>query len=177
LKSLAGFTYEEVAYEVCSAFARKSVVAVLVGGGAATFYAPKAYQTRDLDFVLHLQLFGMPKATILSDLGFTSSDAAGTYEHSEIPYTLEILRGPLAIGEEILSSWDTHTKGELILHVISPTDSVKDRLGHGIHFADLNAVRQAAEVAKLHPIDLGAVRAWCEKEGGLTSYHRFETFL
>ncbi len=66
MRSLKGLTFEEVAFEVCSAFDRHKVLAVLVGGGAATYYAPRAYQTKDLDFVLHLEIFAMPISSYTS---------------------------------------------------------------------------------------------------------------
>lgn len=177
MNSLAGLPYADIAFEVCSAFDRHGVLAVLVGGGAASFYAPEAYQTRDLDFVLHLEFFGMPDKSVLEGLGFTPSSASGTYQHSETPYTLEILKGPLAMGDETITSWETHRQGDLILYVISPMDSVKDRLAHAIHFKDLNAARQAAAVAKHHPIDTEALKSWCQNEGGITAFTYFKSFL
>ena len=68
MKSLSGLTFGDIAFEVCSAFHRANISAVLVGGGAAAFYAPEAYETSDLDFVLHRELFGMPRASIIEEL-------------------------------------------------------------------------------------------------------------
>ena len=169
----------DIAFEVCSALRSADVAAVLVGGSAAAFHAPNALMTRDLDFVLHLELFGLPErgAEALRLLGFKSTNTAGTLSHEDITYTLEILSGPLAIGAEQIRTWDTHTKGDRVLHTISATDSVKDRLGHAIHFKDLSAARQAAEIAKVHPIDLAAVRTWCTAEGSEATYTYFEAFL
>jgi hypothetical protein len=45
-------TLTDVAFAVCSALDRIGERAVLCGGSAATYYAPDAYQSRDLDFVL-----------------------------------------------------------------------------------------------------------------------------
>ena len=140
------------------------------------FYAPESRVTRDLDFVLQLELFGLPKASILTDIGFYTSNAAGTYMHDETPFTLEIVPGPLAVGGSTLATYDTFRKGSLVLHVISATDSVKDRLAHGAYFHDVNAVRQAGEVAKAHEVDLNAVRAWGEAEGAMHTYELFQTF-
>lgn len=41
----------EVATAVCSALDRTGITAVLTGGSAATYYAPEAYQSSDIDFV------------------------------------------------------------------------------------------------------------------------------
>jgi hypothetical protein len=87
------------------------------------------------------------------------------------------LKGPLGIGDEILSTWDTKRKGDQVLHLISPADSIKDRLAAAIHWKDLNSARQAAEIARLHDVDLESLRAWCEAEGGAKIYSIFEVFL
>jgi len=175
---------EDVAYEVCTAFEHAGVLAVLVGGGAATYYAPKAVMTRDLDFVLHLELFGMPDrgVEILRGLGFRSTSTKGTLEHDAIPFTLEILDGPLAVGAESVESWVTVRNGLRVLHVISPIVSIKDRLCHAMHFGDISAARQAAEVANVQPVDLSELRVWCEAERpeggrGGTIFRYFEALL
>lgn len=84
---------------------------------------------------------------------------------------------PFGIGDENLTSFETLHKQDLVLHVISPTDSVKDRLAHAIHFKDINAARQAAEVARNQDVDLEAVRKWCQAEGGARIFETFKTFL
>ena len=174
MKSLRELSFREIAFEICSAFDRANVCGVLVGGGAAAFYAPNAYETRDLDFVLHLELFGIPNRSILDDLGFTQTRTSGTYAHPEIRYTLEILPGPLGIGDEILETFETFREGDRVLHIISPTDSVRDRLAHAIHFRDLNAVKQAVEVAKVQVIDQDKVRTGCRSEGGSNVLEMYE---
>lgn len=45
----------DVAFAVCTALHRAGYTSVLTGGSAATFYAPTAYQSKDLDFVITLQ--------------------------------------------------------------------------------------------------------------------------
>ena len=48
-------TLTDVAFVVCTALAERGFIAVLTGGSAATFHAPDAYVSRDLDFVLTLR--------------------------------------------------------------------------------------------------------------------------
>ncbi len=81
------------------------------------------------------------------------------------------------MGQETLTTWETRRKGDLILHVISPIHSVKDRLAPAIHFKDLNSARQAAQIAKLHKVDFAAITCWCETEGGAKAFSIFETFM
>lgn len=51
----ASSTIVDVAFAVCTALERAKIIAVLTGGSAATYYAPEAYQSRDLDFVITLR--------------------------------------------------------------------------------------------------------------------------
>jgi len=47
-------TLIDVAFAVCTALDHAGERALLVGGSAATFYAPDAYQSSDCDFILAL---------------------------------------------------------------------------------------------------------------------------
>ncbi len=47
-----------VAFEVCTALEAAGTTAVLTGGSAATFYAPEAYQSVDIDFVITMRSQG-----------------------------------------------------------------------------------------------------------------------
>lgn len=177
MRNLKGKNLGQIAFEVCTAFDRAGFKAVLVGGGAAAFYAPQAQMTRDLDFVLAFEMYRTPKLAIIEELGFYPSSAAGTYAHDDIPFTLEILKGPLEVGKEQLADFATLRDGDLVLYVISAEDSVKDRLASGEFFKDLNAIKQAAAVASRQEVDLGPVREWCESEGAIKTYELFLTFL
>ena len=79
---------------------RADVTAVLSGGGAATLYAPKAHQTRDLDFILHSAV-SMPEAKPVFDLGFSETKSRGVYAHPDLYFTVEFLPGPLAVGDAV----------------------------------------------------------------------------
>jgi hypothetical protein len=175
VKNLSGLSYSDIAFEVCSAFERVGVTAVLSGGGAATIYAPEAYESRDLDFIFQAQLW-LPNADPVLALGFAESSTRGTFAHPDIPFTLEFLKGPLAVGDEVIQTWNTFHKGELTLHVISPTDVVKDRLASVIHYRDHSAIRQAAAVAQSVQVELDSIRAWCENEGGADVFAIFQKF-
>lgn len=177
MRSLKGLPLDEIAFEVCSAFERSGIVAVLVGDGAAVLYAPKAYKTRDLDFVLAWELFRTPQLAVIEELGFKSGKSRGTYEHPDIPFSLEILPGPLVVGDEPITTYDTLHRGELVLHVITATDSVKDRLAAAIHWNDLNSAKQAAQIAKLNEINVEAVEMWCAAEGGSHIFQIFKSFM
>jgi hypothetical protein len=115
-----------VAFIVCTALAGQDIAAVLTGGSAATVYAPHAYQSRDMDFILHWQGKTTGGAAVLNSLGYT--ERGQTWHHSDSPFTLEFPKGPLAVGDDLIKSWDTLHSGELLLHILTPTDCVRDRL-------------------------------------------------
>ena len=161
----ADATLADVAFAVCTALERAGERAVLCGGSAATYYAPEAYQSRDLDFVL---TFGARTADVddaLRPLGYIRAPER-LYRHAMIPYTVEFPAGPLAIGSETITTYATEHRGELILHVYTATDVVRDRFMHYWAWADQNALRVALAVAAVRAseIDLASIEAWSAQE-------------
>ena len=93
----------DVAFAVCTALHRAGFTVVLTGGSAATFYAPEAYQSKDLDFVVTLK--GTAGEAALLFLGFERKGDFYVHEHS--PLSLDFPPGPLGIGEDLITSWLT----------------------------------------------------------------------
>ncbi|HVS12252.1 MAG TPA: hypothetical protein VMS76_20495 [Planctomycetota bacterium] len=164
----------DVAFEVCTALDRVGTRAVLTGGSAATFYAPSAVQSQDLDFVLTLGGTGGEPLRALEDLGYTR--AGQHYTHAVNPYFLEFPQGPLAIGDELIETWDTPHEGDRLLHVLLPTDSCRDRLMWFYLEKDRGALEQALAVyaAQAGRIDLARIRRWSRKEGATEGFQEFE---
>src|SRR5690606_32782657 len=106
----------------------------LSGGSAATIWAPDAYQSRDCDFIITFAQRGAPAKQTLAQLGYR--ERGGTYVHELNPFTVEFPPGPLSVGDEILSSWETLHDRDRLLYVLSPTDSCRDRLAGFYHWRD-----------------------------------------
>lgn len=164
-------TLRDLAFIVCSALHANGTTAILSGGGAATVYAPEAYQSRDLDFIFEFWSAFEPSAQPLLDLGFTRNGQS--YHHPETHLTVEFPTGPLAIGKEQITVWDTMCDGDRLLHILSPTDCVRDRLAWFLFNNDFSSLEQALAVAQLHPIDLVVIERWCRSEG---EPQKFEIF-
>lgn len=167
---------ETVAFEVCTALQQEGLVAVLTGGSAATVYAPDAYQSADLDFVLH---FGnspdkgaCAEARIIA-LGY--EHAGNSYRHASNPLLLEFPPGPLMIGSEHIDRWATRRRGEELLHILSPTDCCKDRLAAFLHWSDRSGLQQALAVAKAQrkSVDVEEIERWAIVEGGTEKFQEF----
>ena len=172
----ASTTLRELAFIVCTALDRAGETAVLTGGSAATVYAPEAYQSKDLDFVFTMwSAVTNPSEMPLIALGFTR--VASSYHHPLTPLTLEFPPGPLAVGEEQITSWTTLLNGDLILHILSPTDCVRDRLAWFLFDNDFSALEQALAVARTQDVEIEVIRRWCVAEGEAAKFVLFEARL
>jgi len=161
----AGASLIDVEFAVCSVLAQAGETAVLCGGSAAAFYVPTEYESLDVDFILHV---GKARHTLdhaLARVGYARV-AEGFYEHPQLPFAIEFPIGPLAIGREEVTGWRTERRHHELLHVLTPTDVVRDRFLHYWAWKDETAFRAAVAVARAQPreVDLEAVRAWCERE-------------
>lgn len=165
----------DLAFIVGDALDRAGIEAVLSGGGAATVYAPDAYQSVDLDFIIgyYTQLSGVP-ATPLTDLGFELRGHA--YAHPLVPFLIEFPPGPVMVGGED-ADWHTLVENGRKLNILTPTDCVRDRLAWFLFNDDYAGLDQALMVARRHPIDLQVVEAWCSREGVSEKYRRFQKRL
>ena len=167
-------TLTDVAFAVCTALDDAGVTAVLTGGSAATFYAPEAYQSVDLDFVITMNA-SRQGHDVLTALGFV--EAGGVHRHPKTRFTLDFPRGPLAVGDDTISAWNTvHRDGEL-LHVLSPTDSCRDRLASFLFWNDFSGLEQALAVARAQAVDLPLIKSWCRRERQPQKLDVFETRL
>lgn len=135
-------TLREVAFAVGTALERDGIQAVLCGGSAATFYAPDVYQSEDLDFVLTFDTDGALVKSALSALGYAFENQM--FIHPDSHFTVEFPKGPLAIGAEVVSTFDTVRESDQTLHIVSPTDVVRDRLNKYAAWDDFSALRAAS---------------------------------
>jgi hypothetical protein len=80
---------------------------------------------------------------------------------------------PAAVGNEPLKGeQELKTKlGTLIL--MTPTDSVKDRLAAFYHWSDPQALEQALMVAKDQRVDFQEIKRWSEQEGHNEKHQQF----
>jgi hypothetical protein len=161
----ADATLTDVAFAACTALDAAGEVAVLCGGSAATYYAPEAYQSRDLDFVLRFAVRTRVVDDALRPLGYVRAPE-GLYRHPRIAFTIEFPAGPLAIGSETVGAFATERRGEFLLHVYTPTDVVRDRFMHYWAWGDQGALRVALAVAAVctRDVDAKSIKAWTARE-------------
>ena len=166
-------TLREVAFEICTALEKIGVTAVLTGGSAATVYAPQAYQSRDLDFIVQFHKESARPGETLKKLGY--SLRGQYYEHVSNSLTLDFPRGPLMIGSDYVQNWDTLRQGNRLLHILSPTDCCRDRLAGFLFWNDFSALGQALAVARIKKsqIKMKTIRSWCIHEDAQEKFEEF----
>jgi hypothetical protein len=160
---------------VCTALQHAGTVAVLTGGSAATYYSPQAYQSQDADFIITFRSDSSGAGHAMRELGYT--EVGGIYHHAANPFTVEFPPGPLAIGEDLVQSYDTVTRNGELLHVLSRTDCVRDRLASFYFFSDRNALAVAIAVAQSGPVNISSIRRWSEREGEAARFAEFHESL
>ena len=168
-------TLTDVAFTVCTALHRAGYTVVMTGGSAATFYAPRAYLSDDIDFVITLKGTGGEDA--LRQLGYHRK--GDYYVHASSRFPLEFPPGPLAIGDDPVDSWKTFRRKKQLLHVLSPTDACRDRLASFLFWNDFRGLQQALDVcqAQRKRIDLDVVRKWCSREHQTEKFQFFKQRL
>jgi hypothetical protein len=146
------------------------VDSILVGGACVSIYSKNKYQSFDLDFVTHAAI---KKVTaLLAELGF-QRESSRHFIRRDCPFFIEFVAPPAAVGNEPLKGEKKlKTKfGTIVL--MTPTDSVKDRLAAYYHWNDQQALEQAIMVAGSQKIDFHEVKRWSEKEGHIEKHRQF----
>ncbi|MDA8338762.1 MAG: hypothetical protein M0Z70_05630 [Nitrospiraceae bacterium] len=152
----------------------KGIEAILVGGACISIYTKNRYLSSDLDFISHTTLKEITEA--LSELDFKRGSSRH-FIRKNCPFFIEFVSPPAAIGSEpIKSKTEIKTKfGKIVL--LTPTDSVKDRLAAYYHWNDPQALEQAIMVAKAQKIDLKEIRRWSVKERHKEKYDIFASMI
>lgn len=171
-------TEEELWHYVAWHLEGAGIRSVLVGGALVSIYTEGLYRSGDLDLVPDDA--GRTRLTEeLAKIGFETSRSRYFKHHSCPHLFLEFPRGPVEIGEEFpVVPAEIEVEGRT-LRLLSPTDSVKDRLAGYIHWKSRANFNQAVLICRRRKreVDLDAVRRWCEGEGGAEAFRELEERL
>ena len=163
MKPIKEMSLGELAAYVCTHLQKKGIHCVLTGGACVSIYTENRYESFDLDFIENIASKRKDIINVLSEIGFSEDNKY--FKHPDTEYFLEFPTGPLAIGREPVK--EPHIiefeTGRLLL--LSPTDSIKDRLAAYYHWNDKQCLEQAMMIAEDNPIDMDEIQRWSEKEG------------
>jgi len=153
-------TLEELAYIVCTGLKNHQIDAVLTGGAAVSIYTENKYQSFDLDFISYKSHKEI--ATAMKSLGFSQKNRY--FVHPETKYFVEFPPGPISLGAEFVKKWALLKKGDRLLQILTPTQSVKDRLASFFHWDDKESLNQAIWIFQNQEVDLEDIKRWAKNE-------------
>ena len=172
----ASSTLEDVAAIVSSSLEHAGIAATLSGGAAVSIYSDNEYQSKDLDFVTAALIADL--SPVLAELGFahTGVPRMSQFSHPLVEWFVEFPPTPISFGHLYV----THEQCATIelpagtLKIVTPTQSVMDRLAAAIAWKDAQSREQAILVAVNNEINWEDLRVWFKNEG--ESDAEFERF-
>jgi hypothetical protein len=176
MTDLKSLSFEEIAALISAKLMEYNVPVVLSGGSCVQIYSRAKYVTGDLDFVSS----GMPGELqkirkAMADLGF--EDKGRIFKHKDISYTVEFPPGPLSVGNDYYIKPVEKELSTGKLKLLSPADSIKDRLAGYFYGNDIQCLEQALMIWEMNPVDLTDVKKWATVERSLKQYANFEKAL
>lgn len=167
----------ELGAVICGSLEKEGLKVTLSGGACVQIYCDNEYVTDDLDFVVDFMWPENRKTIekVMTDLGFRKRGRI--YMNEDVPYSVEFPPGPIGIGDDyrIRPVEKKFKTGTLML--LSPTDSVKDRLAGYFYGNDNQCLDQALLLCKSNKVDMQSVREWAERENRLSRFEEFESLL
>jgi hypothetical protein len=163
----ASSTLQDVAAIVSSSLEHAGIAATLSGGAAVSIYSNNEYQSKDLDFVTAALIADL--TPVLTKLGFvhTGVPRMSQFSNPLIEWYVEFPPTPISFG----NLYVTHEQCTSIvlptgtLRIVTPTQSVMDRLAAAIAWKDAQSREQAILVAANNEIEWGELRVWFKNEG------------
>jgi len=165
-------TLEDLAAIVSKKLKEHDIDGILVGGACVSIYSHNQYQSYDLDYVTYDD---MKKVTIaLKELNFQKKGKC--FSHPDCKFFIEFVSPPVSIGDEPIHHFENHRTPLGIIKMLTPTDSVKDRLASFYHWDDKQSLDQAIAICKEIPkkVDIRKIKKWSAKEN---FSQKFEIFL
>lgn len=146
------------------------ITCVLVGGSCVSIYTHEKYVSDDLDFISPYSQTAITKA--LEAIGFWKDGCYFIHDNSK--FYVEFPSGPLSIGNRIAVKPEGMQKvGNIEIHMLSPTQSVMDRLAAWYHWQDRRSLFQAIDIVRNNKVDLKEVERWSKEEGESELYKKF----
>ena len=97
------------------------------------------------------------------------------FESDICPFSVEFLNAPVAIGNEVpFKKFDLLKTKYGYIKILTPTDSVKDRLAGYFYWNDPQSLIQAVMICKANKVNLREIKKWADREGQKEKYREFE---
>lgn len=165
-------TLEELAAIIAEYLKDHKIDSVLVGGACVSIYSHNLYQSYDLDFVTYEDIKKIK--AVLSELNFQKKGKYFTHPGCE--YFIEFVSPPVSIGDQPVSNFEYRRTSLGTIKMLTPTDSIKDRLASFYHWNDEQSLDQALAICENVPktkINFKEIKRWSGKEGFSQKYEVF----
>jgi len=138
-----------VAAVISSAFEKKGIQTVLVGGAVVEYYTAGGYTTADIDMILP-PLEKQEIETVMKGLGFERFEDYRHWLHPHIPVPVEFPPGPLQVGHLLIQEVNEIEVEKIKLKILKVEDILLDRLIMAQEWKDLQAQIQAEMLMYAH---------------------------
>lgn len=165
----------ELAAFVCSHLLSSGIKCVLTGGACVSIYTANKYQSFDLDFIEEGDVKREELKKLLAEINFEEKNRY--FINKDTEFFIEFPPGPLTAGSEQITKYNelSYKTGTLLL--LTPTDSVKDRLAAYFHWDDKQALEQAIWISENHKIDNNEINRWSKVEGQLKKFNAIKQYF
>lgn len=161
----------ELAAIITEALSKNGIQATLVGGAVVSIYTENEYESKDLDFISPADQKKIIK--VMEDLSFEREGR--NFYHKAIDLSVEFPMGPIGIGDRVPVKPEGKIKvGKTEVIMLSPTQSVMDRLAWFYFNNDRQCLDQAIMITLKQPVKMNEVKKWSIEEG---QEEKFELFL
>ena len=164
---------KEYAQVVSQHLHSRGINCILTGGACVSIYSNEKYKSNDLDFLIPGEVKLNVVRDALKELGF--EEKGRVFLHKKFELSIDLIAPPLTVGEEHITKVNEIREKDTLLKLLTPTDSVKDRLSAYYHWNDQQAFEQALMVCKDQDIDIDNVREWSRGEGMIDKFIQFKS--
>lgn len=173
MKIDAKTSLKELAFIVSTALQKAGFNAVLSGGAVVSIYTENRYESGDLDFITPHRNIDL--AEVMHALGFKAKGKSFT--HPECRFFVEFPPSPVMLGGQASKGAEVLTSKSRTLRLLSPTESVMDRLIAYFAWRDPQSLEQAVMVCHRQSVDLKRIKKWATTEGYAAEFEIFRSEL
>jgi len=179
VKLPSGEDFLDVAAEVTQALQTEGLEATMVGGAVCAIYTNNQNQSSDIDFVSADSYEKLEAA--LAKIGFVNDESRNFIRRKNLKGDIRdmIFMDYVGLGTQI--GEENVPKIELAklkykqiqISILTPTQTVMDRLSKFMYHTDTDALNHAVAVAKKYPVNFEKVKKWCDGENRAKAYEFF----
>jgi hypothetical protein len=157
-------TIPELTAIVYDHLTKNGISALLVGGSVVSIYTDNKYESEDLDFISphdHQEIL-----EVMSKIEFTPQPKGNkNLSHPHCPITVEFPARTAIIGSAPEKVTHEVEINNVKVRMLSPTQSVMDRLAAYIAWKDVQGLDQAEWISERHQVDFEKIKRWAKVEG------------